>query len=150
VVKILFDTNVLIGVFLPEHRSHADCVVWLERAQIGEVEGYVGTHSLAELYSNLIKLPLKQKITPDLARNLITTNLDAFVKVSLDVVDYGAAIDRVTQYGLVSGAVFDALIAQAGLKVGVDRILTFNVRDFERLGDEVRGLIEVPGSPDMS
>jgi hypothetical protein len=42
--------------------------------------------------------------------------------------------------------VFDALIAQAGLKVGVDRILTFNVQDFERLGDEVRGLIEVPNS----
>jgi hypothetical protein len=47
---------------------------------------------------------------------------------------------------LVSGAVFDAVIAQAGLKVGVDRILTFNVRDFERWGDAVRGLIQVPGA----
>jgi predicted nucleic acid-binding protein len=145
-VKILFDTNVLIGAFLPEHKSHADCVVWLERAQLGEFASYVGTHSLAELYSNLTKLPLKQqKITPALAQDLITTNLEVFVKVSLDVADYVAVIDRVTQYGLVSGAVFDAVIAQAGLKVGVDRILTFNVRDFERLGDEVRGLIQVPG-----
>jgi predicted nucleic acid-binding protein len=145
-VKVLFDTNVLIGAFLPEHKSHADCVVWLERAQLGEIAGYVGTHSLAELYSNLTKLPLKQKITPALAQGLITTNLQTFVKVSLDVADYMAAIDVVTRYGLVSGAVFDAVIAQAGLKVGVDRILTFNVRDFERLGDEVRGLIQVPGS----
>jgi predicted nucleic acid-binding protein len=96
-VKILFDTNVLIGAFLPEHKSHADCVVWLERAQLGEFESYVGTHSLAELYSNLTKLPLKQKITPALAQDLIATNLEAFVKVSLDVMDYLAAIDRVTQ-----------------------------------------------------
>jgi predicted nucleic acid-binding protein len=145
-VKILFDTNVLIGAFLPEHKSHTDCVIWLERAQLGETAGYVGTHSLAELYSNLTKLPLKQKITPALAQNLITTNLEAFVKVSLDVADYVAAIEVVTRYGLVSGAVFDAVIAQAGLKVGVDRILTFNVRDFERLGDAVRGLIQVPGA----
>jgi predicted nucleic acid-binding protein len=145
-VKILFDTNVLIGAFLPEHKSHTDCVIWLERAQLGEFEGYVGTHSLAELYSNLTKLPLKQKITPALAQNLITTNLEAFVKVSLDVADYVAAIEVVTRYGLVSGAVFDAVIAQAGLKVGADRILTFNVRDFERLGDAVRGLIQVPGA----
>jgi predicted nucleic acid-binding protein len=145
-VKVLFDTNVLIGAFLPEHKSHAACVVWLERVQLGEIEGYVGTHSLAELYSNLTKLPLKQKITPALARDLITTNLEVFVKVSLDVADYVAAIDRVTQYGLVSGAVFDAVIAQAGLKIGVDRIVTFNVRDFERLGDVVRQLIQVPES----
>jgi predicted nucleic acid-binding protein len=145
-VKVLFDTNVLIGAFLPEHKSHADCVVWLERAQLDEIAGYVGTHSLAELYSNLTKLPLKQKITPALAQGLITTNLQTFVKVSLDVADYMTAIEVVTRYGLVSGAVFDAVIAQAGLKVGVDRILTFNVRDFERLGDEVRGLIQVPGS----
>jgi predicted nucleic acid-binding protein len=107
-VKVLFDTNVLIGAFLPEHKSNAACVVWLER--------------------------------------LITTNLEVFVKVSLDVADYVAAIDRVTQYGLVSGAVFDAVIAQAGLKIGVDRIVTFNVRDFERLGDVVRQLIQVPES----
>jgi predicted nucleic acid-binding protein len=67
------------------------------------------------------------------------------VKVLFDVADYVAAIEVVTRYGLVSGAVFDAVIAQAGLKAGVDRILTFNVRDFERLGDAVRGLIQVPG-----
>jgi predicted nucleic acid-binding protein len=145
-VKVLFDTNVLIAAFLPEHKSHVDCVAWLRRAQANTIAGYVGTHSLAELYSNLTKLPLKQKITPRLAQNLITTNLKAFVKVSLDVGDYQAAIDRVTQCGLVSGAVFDALIAQAGLKVGADRLLTYNVRDFERLGDAVRQLIEVPGS----
>ncbi len=144
-MQILFDTNVLIAAFLPEHKSHVDCVVWLERAQLGEFESYVGTHSLAELYSNLTKLPLKQRITPALAQDLITTNLEAFAKVSLDVADYFAAIEQVTRYGLVSGAIFDAVIAQAALKVGADRILTFNVRDFERLGDAVRAMIQVPG-----
>jgi predicted nucleic acid-binding protein len=97
------------------------------------------------LYSVLTKLPLAEKITPLAAQGIILPSLEGFVKVRLDVADYVAVIDVVTRYGLVSGAVFDAVIAQAGLKVGVDRILTFNVRDFERLGDAVRGLIQVPG-----
>jgi predicted nucleic acid-binding protein len=148
-VKILFDTNVLTAAFVPQHPNHGVCRPWFQRAKLGELQGYVSLHTVAELYSVLTKLPLAEKITPIAAQGIILPSLEGFVKVRLDLADYVAAIEVVTQYGLVSGAVFDALIAQAGLKVGVDRILTFNVRDFERLGDEVRGLIEVPGSPDM-
>jgi hypothetical protein len=63
---------------------------------------------------------------------------------ALDFEDYCAAIDRVSIAGMVSGAIFDALIAQATLKAEVDRILTFNVKDFRRLGDEVSQLVQVP------
>jgi predicted nucleic acid-binding protein len=140
-VKVLFDTNVLVAAFVPQHPNYAVCRPWFQRAKAGEFQGYVSLHSLAELYSVLTKLPLAEKITPLAAQGIILPSLEGFVKVQLDVADYVAAIDVVTRYGLVSGAV----IAQAGLKVGVDRILTFNVRDFERLGDAVRGLIQVPG-----
>ena len=110
----------------------------------GSIQGYVGMHSMAELYSVLSKLPLTEKIQPALAQTLIVTNLESWVKVSLDFDDYCAAIDRVTQSRMVSGAIFDALIAQAALKAEVDRILTFNVKDFSRLGDEVSQLVQVP------
>jgi predicted nucleic acid-binding protein len=53
--------------------------------------------------------------------------------VSLDFEDYCAAIDRLSIAGMVSGSIFDALIAQAALKVEEDQILTFNVKDFRRL-----------------
>jgi predicted nucleic acid-binding protein len=144
-VKVLFDTNVLVAAFVPQHPNYAICRPWFQRAKAGEFQGYVSLHSLAELYSVLTKLPLAEKITPLAAQGIILPSLEGFVKVQLDVADYVAAIEVVTRYGLVSGAVFDAVIAQAGLKVGVDRILTFNVRDFERLGDAVRELIQVPG-----
>jgi predicted nucleic acid-binding protein len=143
-VKILFDTNVLTAAFIPQHPNYYSCRPWFERAKAGEFESYVSLHSLAELYSVLTKLPLIEKITPIAAQGIIFSSLEGFAKVQLDMTDYAAAINRVTRAGLVSGSVFDALIAQAALNAGVDRILTFNVRDFARLGDEVSALIQVP------
>lgn len=143
-VKILFDTNVLVGALVPQHPTHQVCASWLRQVQLGSIRGYVGMHSIAELYSVLTKLPLTEKITPVSAQALIVTNLELWVKVSLDFEDYCAAIDRVTQASIVSGAIFDALIAQAALRAKVDRILTFNVKDFRRLGDEVSQLIQIP------
>jgi predicted nucleic acid-binding protein len=151
-VKILFDTNVLVGALVPQHPTHQVCAGWLrqvrwsttDRRSSGSIQGYVGMHSMAELYSVLTKLPLTEKITPVIAQTLILTNLEPWVKVSLDFEDYCAAIDRVTQAGMVSGGIFDALIAQAAVKAEVDRILTFNIKDFRRLGDEVSQLIQIP------
>ena len=143
-VKILFDTNVLVGALVPQHPTHPVCAGWLRQVRSGAIQGYVGMHSMAELYSVLTKLPLTKKITPVSAQALILTNLESWVKVSLDFEDYCAAIDRVTQAGMVSGAIFDALIAQAALKAKVDRILTFNIKDFRRLGDAVSQLIQIP------
>jgi hypothetical protein len=68
VVKILFDTNVLVGALVPQHPTHQVCAGWLRQA----------------------------------------------------------------------------LIAQAALKAEVDRILTFNIKDFCRLGNEVSRLVQVP------
>ena len=106
-VKILFDTNVLVGALVQQHPTHGVCVGWLQQVRSGEVEGYVGMHSLAELYSVLTKLPLSEKISPRSAQALIMTNVQPFVKVSLDFTDYCTAIDRVTQAGMVSSAIFE-------------------------------------------
>ena len=99
-VKILFDTNVFVGALVPQHPSYGVCAVWLQRVRSGEVQGYVGMHSLAEMYAEmysvLTKLPLPEKIFPVSAQALIAGNLQPFVKVSLDFEDYCAAIDLVT------------------------------------------------------
>ncbi|MEG4026474.1 hypothetical protein [Microcoleus sp. S13C4] len=46
---------------------------------------------------------------------------------------------------LSGGGIYDRLMAQAALKVGVDVLLTLNPNDFTRLGDDVRRLVQVPG-----
>ncbi|MBE9214378.1 hypothetical protein IQ247_17175 [Plectonema cf. radiosum LEGE 06105] len=45
---------------------------------------------------------------------------------------------------LAGGGMFDVVIAQAALKVGVDYLVTLNPKDFVRLGDEIAAFVKVP------
>jgi predicted nucleic acid-binding protein len=87
------------------------------------------------------------KISPRLAQVMIDENLNNFVKVELILVEYHQAIARAVKANMPSGGVFDALIAEAAVKAQVDRILTFNAKDFRRLGEDVAALVWVPDQP---
>ncbi len=53
-------------------------------------------------------------------------------------------IARVSKLNLVSGAIFDALIAQAALKANADQLLTFNAKHFSRLGEDIASIVVTP------
>jgi len=53
VIKVLFDTSVLVASILVNHEQHSACISWLIRVKRGEIQGYIGTHTLAELYAIL-------------------------------------------------------------------------------------------------
>lgn len=94
------------------------------------------THTYAELYSNLTKLPKGLAITSDLAFQIITKEIGSiFEIVELTKSDYEAALQRCAQKGLVSGVIYDALHLQAALKAEVSLLYTNNFSDFERLLD---------------
>jgi predicted nucleic acid-binding protein len=144
-VKVLFDTNVLVAALVENHGNHSVCSPWLERAQTEAIEAFLSTHTLAELYAILTRLPLKNRITPDLALHLIRSNLAKFKLVSLTVEDYRSVLLRMIQSSVIGGGIYDGLIAQAALKAKVDVLLTSNSKDFTRLGEDVARLVQVPG-----
>jgi predicted nucleic acid-binding protein len=145
-VRICFDTNVIVAGLLDSHEMHGVCRPWIERARNQEFQALVSVHSLAEVYSVLTRLPRPYRLPALVAERLIMENLSGFERIELRAIDYELVLADVARLGIVSGGVFDALIGRAAIVGAADRLLTFNVRDFERLGDEVRGLIEVPGS----
>lgn len=63
--------------------------------------------------------------------------------VSLTQDEYIEVIEAVSAT-IVGGAAYDALIARCAIKVGADILLTWNVRDFMRLGPEVARLVKTP------
>lgn len=75
---------------------------------------------------------------------LLTDLTEYLESVPLTSKDYQKAIARMTNLQLIGGGVFDALIAQAALKAGVDKLLTWNPKDFIRLGNEIAVLVKVP------
>ncbi len=143
-MKVLFDTSVLVSALVVSHQVHELCLPWLLQAQRGEVDGLVSTHTLAELYSVLTRLPYRPKVRPEQAQQLIAENLKDFDKVVLDEGDYQVAIAQMAQLNLPGGGIFDALIARAAVKADVEVLLTLNAKHFVRLGEDVASRVQTP------
>ena len=95
------------------------------------MEMFVCTHTLAELFAVLTRLPLKPRIQPAMAWRLIRENVERHAGlVSLTGADYKAVLQSQAELGLEGGRIYDALIAKAADKSGVDWLLTLNRKDF--------------------
>ena len=141
-MKVLLDTSALVAAMVEAHPAHARVVPWLEKAAAGSLELAVSAHTLAELYAVLTTLPTKPRIKPTQARTLIGRNVEDTAKiVTLTVAEYGEVLDRMTKLGLSGGVVYDALIARAAEKAGVDRLVTLNAADFRRVWSGVASVI---------
>jgi predicted nucleic acid-binding protein len=92
----------------------------------------------------MTRLPPPLRVLPDEAESEIADLLDYLEPVPLLAAEYRQAIRSMAELQLVGGGVFDAVIAQAALKAGVEQLLTFNPRDFTRLGDRIASLVQVP------
>jgi len=144
-MKILFDTSVLVAAIVQAHPLHNRALSWLKKAKAEEFELIVSSHTLAELYAVLSTLPVSPRIAPGLAWRLIHESVEPVATViSLSSSDYLATIKRVSDLGIVGGAVYDALIVRAARKSEADQLLTFNVDDFERIWPEGKTRITMP------
>jgi predicted nucleic acid-binding protein len=131
-MKVLFDTSVLVAAFVENHPMHSRALPWLQGAKRKEFEFLVAAHTVAELYAVLTVLPLKPRISPANARQLLEVNVEGSARIiPLSVSDYTKIIKQLSDAGLTGGIVYDALIVAAARKAKVDRLLTFNVGDFQ-------------------
>lgn len=143
-VKVLFDTSVLVAALIVSHPQHPLCFPHLKAAESWQVEGFISTHTLAETYSVMTRLPVQPRIVPAQAQSLITDISQYLSSVPLLSDNYLAAIAQMVALNLPGGGIFDALIAQAALKANVDILLTLNPNHFTRLGAAIANLVQVP------
>jgi predicted nucleic acid-binding protein len=135
-VTAFFDASVLVPAVVDQLTNHERCYLTFREYAGSDSRGYCSTHGLAECYSVLTALPLRRRISPRDARQLIRTTIAGHLTViSLASEDYLAAVDRVSGKGLASGIIYDALHAIAAEGVGCERIYTYNVDHFRRLCD---------------
>lgn len=143
-MKILFDTSVLVAAIVAAHPRHDISLPWLQRVLTEEAIGFIASHSFAELYAVLTRLPLRPAIKPALAAELISKNLQGFQVISLSTEDYKAVIANLVSLQIPGAAIYDALIAQAALNSNVDILLTLNPKHFQRLGESLAEIVQVP------
>ena len=133
-MRVLFDTSVLVPAVVDQLANHEAALDALLGYTAGEHAGYCSTHALAECYATLTALPLRRRVLPAEARQLVEESiLGRLTAVPLTRDDYLDAVRRVSHAGLASGVVYDALHVCCAERIPVDRILTGNLTDFERL-----------------
>lgn len=145
VTKVLFDTSVMVAAIISAHDSHKRCLNSLQKVFRGEYEGYIATHSIAELYAVLTRMPARPRILPLLASKLVKDNVERRMKVvSLSEKDYMAIVSEMADLHLAGGVVYDAIIARCAIKAKVDILLTLNPDDFQRVWPTNDGIITAP------
>jgi predicted nucleic acid-binding protein len=113
----------------------------LLRVAAGLDNGFVGLHSIAELYAALTRLPVQPRIHPVEAARIITGNiLPHFEVVPLNKKDYLEALNTMASGGWTGAQIYDALLLRGAARCAAERIYTFNLGDFKRLAPE--GLVE--------
>ncbi len=137
-MRVLLDTSVLIPAIVPALPQHETALPHLESTVRGKESLVLSAHSLAECYASLTALPVSPRVTPGQARSLITENIVEAAQeiVELDSADYLNVLQRMTDLGLESGAVYEALHVRCAEKASVDELRTFNGEDFRRLSPE--------------
>ena len=132
-MRVFFDASVLVPAVVDQLANHEVALDALVRHTASPHRGFCTTHALADCYATLTDLQLPRRIQPDEARLLIEASILARVTaVPLTADDYSAALRRVADAGLGSGAVYDALHVCCAERMSADRILTYNLADSER------------------
>jgi predicted nucleic acid-binding protein len=123
VSRLAFDTSAAVPFVLRSHVAHATT----RRIAIGR-EAVLTTHSLAETYSVLTRLPGDARVAADDAVALIEAN---FADVLPVPADEARVLPRLlAARGIAGGAVYDGLVALAARAAGIS-LLTRDARAFD-------------------
>jgi predicted nucleic acid-binding protein len=144
-VKVLVDTSVFVAAFVTKHANHDAALGALQKLHSDKDEIVVAAHSVVELYAVLTRLPIRPRIRPETAMNLIEENvLRRYALTTLSPVELEPFIRKCAADDICGGATYDALILLTGIHAGVERILTFNVRHFLKVAGDMSKLITSP------
>jgi predicted nucleic acid-binding protein len=144
-VRVLLDTSILVAAVVEAHPMHSVALPWLQRAQAKSDAGLVAAHSVAELYAVLTTLPLRPRIAPSIAVQVIERDvLDILEVIPLSGDDYRAVIKSLSEMGIGGGVTYDALIVHAAIKAGAEQIVTLNQADFQRIAPDLADCIVSP------
>ena len=141
-MRIFLDTSILIPSFYGDHPQHDDCIRVFDRLETDA--GFCGSHSLVETYSSLTRMPGKYRVSAERARLFITSLREKLQAIALTEVEYFDMLDHYAATGIVGGSIYDAVLARCAVKAGAEVLLTWNQRDFMRLGAEISRLVKTP------
>lgn len=144
-MNLFFDTSVLIAASSASHPHHIQALAALSLVRNPNNRGWMSQHTVAETYAILTSAPLVPRIHPAEALTIIKENFLPWISiVPLAPEDYLEVITQMAEAGWRSGKIYDALHLRCAAKQPIDRICTFNVKEFQQLAPAVKDKIGLP------
>ena len=138
-MKALFDTSVLIPVFIEDHEHHDRSLKVFVDAD--KKQNCCAAHSLAEVYSTMTRLPGRHRLSGEQALLFLENIRERLTLIALTGDEYHAAIKEAATAGVIGGTIYDALIARCALKAKVDAVYTWNTKHFQQFGSAIVKLL---------
>jgi predicted nucleic acid-binding protein len=130
------DSNVLVASCLSWHEHHEAALAAVRSVAEGPDDLVLVGHALAEAYSVMTRLPAPHRLRPEDAVAVLESVVDvAITVVGMSGRELWRTVRSLPARGVAGGRTYDALIIAAARRGGADRLLTFNLRDFEPLAE---------------
>jgi len=141
-LRSLFDTSILVPVFLEDHEHHERSL----RAFLAADRRHdcCAGHSLAEVYATLTRLPGRHRVSAEQALLFLENIYERFALITLTGEEYHTAIKDAVGAGALGGLIYDWLIARCAIKAKAEAIYTWNTRHFDQLGPVIAERLRTP------
>jgi predicted nucleic acid-binding protein len=137
VIRYLPDTSCLVAAVCSWHEHHEPTAADLAlRAKRGE-RLLVAAPALLEAYAVLTRLPPPYRLKPSDALAVLEGSWGDAKVVAVPASETWTLLRTLPERGVAGGASYDAMIVACARRARADVILTWNLRHFERLAEDI-------------
>ena len=136
-MRFLPDTSCLVAAVCSWHEHHAATAADLARRARRREEMVMAAPALFETYAVLTRLPPPYRLRPTDALAAIEGSWGGLEVVAVAGKGTWDLLRTLPPRGIAGGGSYDAVIVACARKAKVDVILTWNLRHFERLVDDI-------------
>lgn len=140
--KEFFDTSVFIAAFWKGHPQHEPSLRLVSRAN--PEKSTCAAYTLAEVYSTMTALPVKNVIPPDQALLFVGEVRSRCRVTTLDEEEYWDTLSSAASVGFTSGRIYDALLLRCARKAKAKTIYTWNYKHFLAIAPDLADRIKTP------
>jgi predicted nucleic acid-binding protein len=137
VTRFLPDTSCLVAAVCSWHEHHEATSAELARRDRRGEKLVLAAPALVEAYAVLTRLPPRHRLKAKDALAALVGSFGSAEVVALPGDETWPFLEPLPAAGIAGGSTYDALIAACARRAKVGTILTWNVRDFERVASGV-------------
>jgi predicted nucleic acid-binding protein len=137
VTRFLPDASCLVAAVCSWHEHHAATVEELARRASRGEKMVMAAPALVEAYAVLTRPPPPYRLRPQDALAVLEGSWGGTEVVAMSGPETWQLLKTLPGSSIAGGSSYDALVAACARRAKADVILTWNVRDFERVADGV-------------